>query len=146
MTAEDIIAQLALEPHPEGGWYRQTWQSEVACAARASGTCIYFLLKPGERSHWHRVDAVEIWHHYAGATLTLRVSEAADGPAERFRLGRDLRAGERPQVMVPKDAWQSAENTSAEDWGLVGCTVSPGFRFEGFTLAEPAFDIPGLSS
>ena len=142
MTADEVIALLDLAPHPEGGWYRQTWVAETKGDARASGTCIYFLLEPGERSHWHQVDAVEIWHHYAGAALTLRVSETREGPASRVTLGRDLIAGERPQVIVPKDAWQSAKNTSGKDWSLVGCSVSPGFRFDGFVLADLDFDIP----
>lgn len=141
MTAEEIIALLKLEPHPEGGWYRQTWEAESEADERAWGTCIYFLLKAGERSHWHRVDAVEIWHHYAGAALTLRVAENDDGPAVHHLLGPDIASGERPQVIVPKDAWQSAEAAPGRGWSLVGCTVSPGFRFEGFTLADPGFDI-----
>ena len=140
--AEEIIARLGLEPHPEGGWYRQTWIAAAEEGARPSGTCIYFLLKPGECSHWHRVDATEIWHHYAGAPLILRIAETETGPARRFLLGPELAAGEAPQVIVPKDAWQSAEAAASGGWSLVGCTVSPGFRFEGFTLAPPGFDIP----
>ncbi|WP_375263566.1 cupin domain-containing protein [Palleronia sp.] len=132
-----MIALLDLSPHPEGGRYRQTWKA--AGDGRAAGTCIYFLLRAGERSHWHRVDATEIWHYYAGAPLTLRIAETEAGPAIRHVLGPDLSAGARPQVVVPKDAWQSAETG---DWTLVGCTVSPGFRFEGFELAPSDFDIP----
>ena len=138
MTADEIIALLDLAPHPEGGHYRQTWEAEGD--GRAAGTCIYFLLKAGERSHWHRVDAAEIWHHYAGAPLILRLAENEAGPAQAQHLGHDLASGERPQIIVPKDWWQSAESTG--DWTLVGCTVSPGFRFEGFTLAAPGFEIP----
>ncbi len=138
MTGEDIIRQLDLAPHPEGGWYRQTW--EAGDGPRASGTCIYFLLKAGERSHWHRVDATEIWHFYAGAPLVLRLAERAAGPAVWHHLGPDLGAGQVPQVIVPTHHWQSAESTG--DWTLVGCTVSPGFRFEGFELAAPEFNIP----
>ena len=138
MTAERIIALLGLERHPEGGWYRQTWVAEGS--GRPSGTCIYFLLPRGERSHWHRVDAVEIWHFHAGAALLLRMAEDAVGPAVTLRLGPDLPAGERPQAIVPARWWQAAETTG--DWTLVGCTVSPGFRFEGFELAAPGFDIP----
>ena len=140
MTAEDVIQMLALEPHPEGGWYRQTWEADGA--GRASGTSIYFLLKAGERSHWHRVDATEIWHHYAGAPLRLRISETEQGPVETQKLGPDLRSGARPQVIVPKHFWQSAAAAPDGGWALVGCTVSPGFRFEGFELALPDFDIP----
>ncbi len=138
MTAEWIIAALGLERHPEGGWYRQTWVADGP--GRPAGTCIYFLLRAGERSHWHRVDAVEIWHFHAGAALVLRMAGTAAGPAETLRLGPDLMAGERPQAIVPAGWWQAAETTG--DWTLVGCTVSPGFRFEGFELAAPGFDIP----
>ena len=138
MTADDIIVKLRLELHPEGGWYRQTWAGDET--PRASGTSIYFLLKAGEKSHWHRIDATEIWHHYAGAPLILKLAETAEGPAATHSLGPDLPAGEAPQVIVPAGWWQSAETTG--DWTLVGCTVSPGFRFAGFELAEPGFDIP----
>lgn len=137
MTADQIIAKLDLKPHPEGGWYRQTWQADDG--PRASGTCIYFLLKQGERSHWHRVDAAEIWHYYAGAPLVLRLSETERGPVQHHKLGPDLAAGEAPQCIVPPDHWQSAETFG--DWTLVGCTVSPGFQFAGFELAAPDFDI-----
>ncbi len=139
MTADEVIELLDLAPHPEGGWYRQTWIGEGE--GRASGTVIYFLLKAGEGSHWHRVDAAEIWHYYAGASLTLRIAEDEAGPARLHRLGPDLSQGERPQLIVPAHAWQSAEG-AAGGWTLVGCTVSPGFRFEGFELAPPDFDIP----
>ncbi|MGR3452716.1 cupin domain-containing protein [Pseudooceanicola sp.] len=140
MTADEIIAHLNLAPHPEGGHYRQTWVAEAEDGTRPAGTCIYFLLKAGEASHWHRVDATEIWHHYAGAPLILSLSASDAGPALEHRLGPDLAAGEAPQVIVPPHHWQAARSTG--DWTLVGCTVSPGFRFEGFTLAEPGFDIP----
>jgi uncharacterized protein len=139
MQSDEIIGILELQPHPEGGWYRQTWEGDES--PRAAGTCIYFLLKAGERSHWHRVDAVEIWHFYAGAPLVLSLSETEAGPARDFRLGPDLGAGERPQAIVPKGHWQAARTTG--DWTLVGCTVSPGFRFEGFDLAAQGFAIPG---
>ncbi|MDJ1007502.1 MAG: cupin domain-containing protein [Paracoccaceae bacterium] len=137
MTADEIVASLGLAPHPEGGWYRETWAAEGS--GRPAGTAIYFLLKAGERSHWHRVDAAEIWHFYAGSPLTLRIAETEAGPAEVHRLGPDL-ASDRPQVIVPPHHWQAAETTG--DWTLVGCTVSPGFRFEGFELAPPGFDVP----
>ena len=140
MTADQIIQTLNLAPHPEGGWYRETWVGEPPDGERPSGTCIYFLLKAGERSHWHRVDAAEIWHFYAGAPLVLRIAAAEAGPAKAHRLGPDLAEGDRPQIIVPPHHWQAAETTG--DWTLVGCTVSPGFRFEGFELAEPDFDIP----
>lgn len=139
MTADEIIAHLNLAPHPEGGHYSETWADHTS-EGRPAGTCIYFLLKAGERSHWHRVDATEIWHFYAGAPLILRIAETEDGPAVPHLLGPDLASGATPQGIVPYMHWQSAETTG--DWTLVGCTVSPGFRFEGFELAKPGFDIP----
>ena len=137
MTADEIIAALALAPHPEGGHYRQTWVAENE--GRPTGTCIYFLLKAGERSHWHRVDATEIWLYHAGAPLTLSIAETEAGPARDHLLTPDLALG-APQIIVAENHWQSAQ--SMGDYTLVSCTVSPGFRFEGFTLAPPGFDIP----
>ncbi|ETX15570.1 cupin [Roseivivax halodurans JCM 10272] len=139
MTADEIIALLGLAPHPEGGHFRQTWEAGAG-AERPAGTCIYFLLRAGERSHWHRVDAAEIWHFYAGAPLILSIAPDDTGPRQDHALGPDLASGARPQIVVPKDHWQAAQSTG--DWTLVGCTVSPGFRFEGFELAPPGFDIP----
>jgi len=140
--ADRIIATLRLEPHPEGGWFRQTWVADTPTGERPAGTCIYFLLKAGERSHWHRVDdADEIWHFYAGAPLELAVAERSAGPRVEFTLGPDpLEARMIPQAVVPKGWWQSARTTGA--WSLVGCTVSPGFRYESFVLAPPGFEIP----
>lgn len=137
MTAADIIAKLGLSPHPEGGHYRQTWIGEGP--GRATGTCIYFLLAEGEKSHWHKVDATEIWHFHSGADLLLHISGDETGPAQSHRLCGDLSRG-APQVIVPPHYWQAAETTGA--FSLVSCTVSPGFQFEGFTLAPPDFDIP----
>ncbi|WP_298290811.1 cupin domain-containing protein [uncultured Litoreibacter sp.] len=143
MTPDDLIASLALQPHPEGGWYRQTWAADGD--GRPAGTCIYFLLKQGERSHWHRVDAGEIWHFYAGTPLVLSVSETDQGPATDHVLGPDFAAGQRPQIVVPDGWWQAA--SAPDGWALVGCTVSPGFQFEGFELAPEGFDIPrGVTS
>jgi predicted cupin superfamily sugar epimerase len=144
LTADDIVTALELVPHPEGGWYRQTWVAGSEDAARPAGTCIYFLLKSGERSHWHRVDATEIWHFYAGSLLILRIAATIDGPSAAHRLGPDLAGGSHPQLIVPEDHWQSAETTG--DWTLVGCTVTPGFRFDGFELAPEGIDIPGTRS
>jgi predicted cupin superfamily sugar epimerase len=140
LTAEQIIEQLALEAHPEGGYYRETWrdkpqsseQGGAASGTRGAGTAIYYLLRAGERSHWHRVDAVEIWHYYAGARLALSMSEIVGG-SETVVLGADILAGERPQVIIAKDVWQSARTLG--DWALAGCTVSPAFDFTGFELA-----------
>jgi len=139
MTADEIIALLELQPHPEGGHYRQTWIAETEGGARPAGTAIYFLLKDGERSHWHTVDATEIWLWHAGAPLILSLSETDTGPATEHLLTGDLTKG-RPQGIVPENWWQAARTTG--DWTLVSCTVSPAFRFEGFVLAEPGFDIP----
>lgn len=138
MTADDIIAHLDLAPHPEGGHYRQTWVADGP--DRPSGTCIYFLLKAGERSHWHTVDAAEIWLYHAGAPLILSRAATSDGPATDALLGADLAAGQAPQLIVPPGHWQSAATTG--DFTLVSCTVSPGFQFETFVLADAGFDIP----
>jgi predicted cupin superfamily sugar epimerase len=138
MTADEVIQTLGLHPHPEGGWYRETWVADSE-GVRASGTAIYFLLKADEISRWHKVDATEIWLFHAGAPLTLSVSPTNDGPAHYHLLTPDLARG-RPQVVIPPNHWQSARSTG--DWTLVSCTVSPGFQFEGFTLAPPGFDIP----
>ncbi|WP_375204595.1 cupin domain-containing protein [Hyphococcus sp.] len=132
MTASDVIERLKLEPHPEGGWFRETWRADAKDGARASGTAIYYLLKAGERSHWHRVDAAEIWHYYAGAPLKLSISEAGNSQKELI-LGPDLSKGEAPQLIVPPHAWQAAE--SVGPYTLVGCTVSPAFEFAGFEMA-----------
>jgi len=137
MTADEIIDQLDLAPHPEGGHFRQTWIAENE--GRATGTCIYFLLKAGERSHWHRVDATEIWLWHAGAPLVLSLSATDAGPATEHLLTPDLSQG-APQVIVPAHHWQAARSTG--DYTLVSCTVSPGFQFDGFELADPSFDIP----
>lgn len=137
MTADEIITRLNLAPHPEGGHYRQTWVAENE--GRATGTCIYFLLAEGEASHWHKVDATEIWLYHAGAPLILSLSATDAGPAADHLLTPDLTYG-APQVIVPEHYWQAARSTGA--WTLVSCTVSPGFQFDGFTLAEPGFDIP----
>ncbi|KPF80465.1 cupin [Brevundimonas sp. AAP58] len=131
LTAADVIALLDLKPHPEGGHYRETFRDPREVGGRSVGTAIYFLLAAGERSHWHRVDAAEIWHWHAGAPLVLGVSDGKT--SETLTLGPDLLAGQRPQGVVPARAWQAAR--SLGDWSLVGCTVSPGFDFAGFELA-----------
>jgi len=134
LSASDVINLLALKPHPEGGHFRETLRDgRVVDGARAASTAIYFLLARGERSHWHRVDAVEVWHYYAGAPLALEIAQHQGATIERLTLGPDLAAGERPQGTVPQGAWQAAE--SLGDWTLVGCTVAPGFDFAGFELA-----------
>lgn len=136
MTGDEIIAQLGLKPHPEGGHYRETFRA--ADGPRGGSTAIYFLLKAGERSHWHRVnDADEIWHRYAGAPLELSLSE--DGrTVRRLRLGTDFALGEAPQAIVPRGVWQAARSLGA--WTLIGATVAPGFLFEKFELAPPGWE------
>lgn len=139
-TANRIIQQLNLSPHPEGGHYRQTWIADATDATRPDGTAILFLLKAGEVSRWHRIDAVEIWHFYAGAPLTLSMAETKAGPARDFTLGPDVLNGQSPQLIVPTHHWQAAHSTG--DYTLVGCTVSPAFRFEGFEMVDAGFEIP----
>jgi hypothetical protein len=134
-SAAEIICLLELEPHPEGGFYRETFRDPVRNeSGRAASTAIYFLLEAGQISHWHRVDAAEIWHFYAGAPLTISVSWTGEG-LSRHVLGPDLLKGERPQLVAPAHWWQSAE--SLGPWTLVGCSVAPGFEFAHFELAPP---------
>ncbi|MCG8443753.1 MAG: cupin domain-containing protein [Caulobacterales bacterium] len=134
-SAEEIITTLGLEPHPEGGHFRETFRDRTL-AGRSISTAILYLLKEGEVSHWHRVDAAEVWHWHAGAPLALSQAEA--GQAARAQvLGNDVIAGERPQIVVPARVWQSARSLGA--WTLVGCTVAPGFDFAGFELAPPGW-------
>jgi uncharacterized protein len=135
-TAGAIIRHLELQPHPEGGWYRETWTGPDI-GGRPSGTAILFLLQAGERSHWHRVDADEIWLWHAGAPLMLSMGQDA---AMEHRLGPDVLAGDLVQAVVPAGWWQAARSTGV--WTLVSCTVSPGFRFEGFELAPPGWELP----
>lgn len=137
MTPQEIISHLNLAPHPEGGHYRQTWAATNE--GRPTGTCIYFLLKDGEHSHWHKVDATEIWLYHSGAPLVLSLAESTKGPAVDHLLTPDLTKG-APQIVVPTGHWQAARTTG--DYTLVSCTVSPGFTFDGFTLAPPELDIP----
>ncbi|MGH6781667.1 MAG: cupin domain-containing protein [Sphingomonadaceae bacterium] len=135
-TAKALIARLGLIRHPEGGWYRETWRAEAKGGARESGTAILFLLETGQRSHWHRVDATEIWFWHAGAPLHLRTAgEGEEEGVHEVRLGGDLLAGEIPQYVIPPHRWQAAE--AERGWALVSCVVSPGFHFKGFELAPP---------
>lgn len=136
MDADEIIGLLGLEPHPEGGHYRETFRHVPADGERGAMTAIYFLLEAGEASHWHRVDAAEIWHFYAGAPLELSIAEEGQRATLQM-LGPDLLAGQRPQIVVPEGAWQSARTLGA--WTLVGCTVGPAFEFAGFELAPRAW-------
>ena len=136
MKAADIIKALAMQPHPEGGWYTETFRDEHG-GERGHSTAIYYLLEAGDRSHWHRVlDAAEVWHYYAGAPLLLSLSQTGTGITE-ITLGPDVIAGERPQGIVPAGWWQSARSTGA--FTLIGCTVAPGFTFSTFEMAEPGW-------
>jgi predicted cupin superfamily sugar epimerase len=134
--AKDIIEALNLHPHPEGGHFVETWRHEPEDTSRGAGTAIYFLLRRGERSRWHRIDSSEIWHFYAGSPLTLSI--ATDSGSTDHDLGPDILAGQRPQIEVAPMAWQAAE--SQGDWTLVGCTVSPAFDFDHFEMAEPGWE------
>jgi predicted cupin superfamily sugar epimerase len=134
MSAEDLIERLSLAPHPEGGHFRETWRDQPSLTeSRGHGTAIYYLLRQGERSHWHRVDATEIWHFYMGDPLELSIEGA-----EPAVLGPHIDAEQRPQLIVPAGAWQSARTLGA--FTLVGCTVSPAFDFDGFELAPPGWE------
>jgi predicted cupin superfamily sugar epimerase len=132
MTAGEVVRLLGLEPHPEGGFYRESFRAPAPDGSRAASTAIYYLLREGDASAWHRVvDADEVWHHYAGAPLELTLWDGRERTS--LRLGADLAAGERPQAVVPAGVWQSARPMGG--WALVGCTVAPGFDFAGFEMA-----------
>jgi len=135
LGAREIVRMLEMQPHPEGGWYRRTFEDPAQQDGRPLSTAIYYLLEAEQMSAWHRVDAVEIWHYHAGAPISLTLSPPDGRGATAHVLGPDLRAGCRPQVVVPTLWWQTAVSLGA--WTLVGCTVAPGFRFEGFELAPP---------
>jgi predicted cupin superfamily sugar epimerase len=144
MTAETIIARLQLTPHPEGGWYRQTWRAEVPAdaggGARPTATAIHFLLEAHQCSHWHKVDAAELWFWHAGAPIVLSIAADEAQPARDLVLGPDVAAGQQPQALVPTYHWQAAVPQGG--WALVSCVVSPGFDFAGFELAPPGWS-PG---
>lgn len=135
--AREIIARLGLAPHPEGGWYRETWRADAVPGVRAAGTAILFLLEAGQRSHWHRVDADELWLWHAGNALALRLAETQGAAVEEVRLGGDVLRGAAPQARVPAGWWQAAEADAG--WALVSCVVVPGFEFTGFELAPPGW-------
>ena len=145
-TAATLIEQLDLSPHPEGGWYRETWAAPALENGRAGGTAILFLLKAGERSHWHTVDAEEMWIWQGGDPLTLRLAPGDTGPVSDITLGGDVAAGEQLQGLVPTGEWQAAEALAPGEgrhgYSLVSCVVVPGFDFTGFRLAEPGWE-PG---
>lgn len=140
-NAQRIIAQLNLAPHPEGGWFRETWRAGASLPGqRDAGTAILFLLERGQKSHWHRVDAAELWLFHAGSPLALRTAVSDGGPIVETRLGGDVLTGQSPQYLVKPGEWQAAE--AKEGWALVACVVVPAFSFEGFELAQPGWN-PG---
>ena len=132
-----LIKSLQLVPHPEGGWYRETWRVNSPGGERASATAIYFLLEHGQRSHWHRVDADELWLWHAGHPVALSIADGEHGETKEIELGSDVLQGQQPQLLIPAHNWQSAQANCG--WALVSCVVSPGFNFEGFTLAPPGW-------
>lgn len=140
MTPKAIIETLGLKPHPEGGWYRETWRAAAPPGERASATAIFFLLEAGERSHWHRVDAAELWLWHAGETLTLSMAPDENSPVSTVTLGPDVTEGHVPQALVPPGQWQMA--MPDRGWVLVSCVVSPGFEFSGWELAPEDWE-PG---
>ena len=135
--ARALIETLGLAPHPEGGWYRETWRAEAPGGQRAAATAILFLLEAGQSSHWHKVDATELWLFHAGGPLRLRTARGDDAPVTETRLGADVLAVETPQLRIEPHHWQAAE--ADRGWALVSCIVSPGFDFAGFTLAPPGW-------
>jgi len=142
-SAREIIERLGLQRHPEGGWYRETWRAPGRDSshdgARGAGTAIHFLLEPSQRSHWHRIDATEIWLHQAGGALTLRTAEGPEVSA--LRLGPDILGGDLLQAVVLPGQWQAAEADGT--WVLVACVVAPAFEFSGFELAPPGWEPNG---
>ncbi len=136
MQAFEVIERLALAPHPEGGWYRETWRASATDGGRGAGTSILFLLEAGQRSHWHRVDASEVWLHHAGGSLTL--STVTYGQVIARRLGPDFDAGDHLQLVVAPGEWQAAE--AGDRWVLVACVVAPAFAFAGFEMAPPGWE------
>lgn len=137
MSAKELIAKLGLQPHPEGGWYRETWRAEASDGDRAGGTAIHFLLEAGQRSHWHKVDAAEIWLFHSGDPLRLSLAESEAGPVRSVVLGSQVLSGHDVQHVVQPGEWQAAEPAPVGPAGysLVSCVVVPGFDFAGFTLA-----------
>jgi len=142
MTAEEVIATLGLKPHPEGGHFGETFRDQRLVSGRAASTAIYYLLRAGEESRWHRLDVTEVWHWYAGAPLKLDIAESERDPVTSHVLGPDLSSGARPQLVVPPRAWQSARSLGA--FTLVGCTMALGFEYAGFELAPKGFTPGGM--
>lgn len=138
--AAAIVEALGMSAHPEGGWYVETWRAAAPTGQRPSGSAILYLLGPGDRSHWHRLDADEVWQYSGGDALELSVWSPGDAAITTHRLGRDVTDGSVVQAVVPAHAWQTARSLGA--WTLVGCIVTPAFEYEGFELAAPEWEPP----
>lgn len=142
-TASDIISHLGLAPHPEGGWFAETWRGDAGSDGRATGTAIHFLLETGQRSHWHTVDAAEIWLWHAGDPVLLQTAASGSAPIVEVSLGPDVLDGQSVQHVIPPGGWQAAcAADGPAGYALVSCVVAPGFEFSGFRLAEPGWQ-PG---
>jgi len=134
--AKAVIEALRLSPHPEGGWYRETWRAAAEGGERACATAIHFLLEAHQRSHWHRVDAAEIWLWHAGDPLLLSLATDDEGPVREMQLGPDVLDGDVPQYVIAPGEWQAAAPLPGQNgYTLVSCVVAPAFQFEGFELA-----------
>ena len=144
MSAEDLIQALELAPHPEGGWYRETWRAAAADGERAAASAIYYVIQPGQKSHWNRVDAHEIWLWHSGDPLDVSVAATDAGPSRTARLGGRVTRGEQPQLIIPAGQWQSANTVAGGEAGysFISCIVAPAFDFGGFELADPDWE-PG---
>ena len=140
MTAGELIDALKLMPHPEGGWYRETWRAPASGGERAAASAVLYLIEPGQRSHWNRVDAHEIWLWHGGDPVDVSIAESDAGPSRTQRLGGAVTEGEHPQLVIPAGQWQSAVPVSGEaGYSLISCIVAPAFEFAGFELAEPGW-------
>jgi len=145
-TAKALIEALALATHPEGGWYRELWRDQAEQSGRARATSIHFLLEAHQRSHWHRVDATEIWLWHAGDPLLLSTSADDAGPVRQVKLGPDVLAGDAPQHIIAPHEWQAATPLpGTAGYTLVSCVVAPGFEFASFELAPPEWRPGGQS-
>ena len=143
MTAEQLIDALALAPHPEGGWYRETWRADADPGERAAASAVYYVIQPGQRSHWHRVDAHEIWLWHGGDPIDVMVADDDSSPSRKVRLGGNIDRGEQPQLVIPAGKWQSADPVAGEaGYSFISCIVAPAFEFSGFELAPPGWS-PG---
>ena len=141
MTAHELIHALDLQPHPEGGWYRETWRADAVGDERAAASAVLYLMEAGQRSHWNRIDAHEIWLWHAGDPLEVSVTKSDAGPAWTMRLGGQVTSGENPQLIIPAGQWQAAEPAAGGTMGytLISCIVAPAFEFGGFELAAPGW-------